>query len=261
MGDRLVGKRALIVGGTSGIGLATARRFLEEGASLVIAGNDAEQGAAATAQLIRQGEVHFFACDATSSNQVERLFREAVTSLGGLEILFHVAGGSGRSDGDGSLHECTESGWGKTLELNLTSVFLTNREATRGFLAKRQHGVILNTTSVLALSPSPKYFDTCAYTAAKAGILGLSRLAAARYAADGIRVNVLAPGLIDTPMSRRAVQSEAIQSFLRAKQPLFGGPGAPNDCAEAAVYLCSDAARGVTGVVLTLDGGWSVVSA
>jgi NAD(P)-dependent dehydrogenase (short-subunit alcohol dehydrogenase family) len=258
MADRLVGKRALIVGGTSGIGLATATRFLEEGAKLAIAGIDAKQGAAATARLGGPGVVQFFACDVTSSSQVEQLFREAATSLGDLDILFHCAGGSGRSDGDGPLHECSESGWEKTLRLNLTSVFLTNREALRGFLAKRQHGVILNTASVLALSPAPDYFDTCAYTAAKAGIIGLSRLAAARYAANGIRVNVLAPGLIDTPMSQRAMQSEVIQNFLRAKQPLFGGPGAPNDCAEAAVYLCSDAARGVTGAVLTVDGGWSV---
>jgi NAD(P)-dependent dehydrogenase (short-subunit alcohol dehydrogenase family) len=112
--------------------------------------------------------------------------------------------------------------------------------------------------SVLALAPSPHYFDTCAYTAAKAGIIGISRLAAARYAGDGIRVNVLAPGLIDTPMAQRAARDDAIRAFLRTKQPLAAGPGLPDDCAGAAVFLCSDSARLVTGVVLPVDGGWGV---
>ncbi len=113
-------------------------------------------------------------------------------------------------------------------------------------------------SSVLALAPSPHYFDTCAYTAAKAGIIAMSRLAAARYAPDGIRVNVLAPGLIDTPMAQRAARDGAIRAFLRSKQPLAAGPGLPDDCAGAAVFLCSDAAARVTGTVLPVDGGWCV---
>jgi NAD(P)-dependent dehydrogenase (short-subunit alcohol dehydrogenase family) len=86
----------------------------------------------------------------------------------------------------------------------------------------------------------------------------MSRLAAARYAADGIRVNVLAPGLIDTPMAQRAARDEATRPYLRTKQPLAAGPGRPDDCAAAAAYLCSDSARLVTGVVLPVDGGWGV---
>src|SRR5262249_40460686 len=128
----------------------------------------------------------------------------------------------------------------------------------RHFLQQKRPGVILNMSSVLAFSPAPHYFDTCAYTAAKAGIIGMSRLAAARYAADGIRVNVLAPGLIDTPMAQQAVHDEAIRAYLRSKQPLAGGPGLADDCAGAAVFLCSDAARLVTGLVLPVDGGWGV---
>jgi NAD(P)-dependent dehydrogenase (short-subunit alcohol dehydrogenase family) len=112
--------------------------------------------------------------------------------------------------------------------------------------------------SVLGWSPSPYHFDTYAYAATKGGILAMSRLAAARYAADGIRVNVIAPGLIDTPMATRAVQAPAVRQFLRTKQPLTGGPGQPGDCAEAAVFLCSDAARFITGAVLPVDGGWCV---
>jgi NAD(P)-dependent dehydrogenase (short-subunit alcohol dehydrogenase family) len=256
----LANKRCLIVGGTSGIGWATARRFLKEGAQVAVAGLDnpeflknvvafaeAGGGTALTAE-----------CDARDAKQVDELFQFVLAIFGGLDILYHVAGASGRKDGDGPLHECTDDGWQTTLDANLKSTFLTNRAAVRYFLANRQPGVILNMASVLALAPSPHFFDTCAYTAAKAGIIGMSRLAAARYAADGIRVNVIAPGLIDTPMGQRAVRDDAIRAFLRTKQPLADGPGLPDDCAGAAVFLCSDAARLITGVVLPVDGGWGV---
>src|SRR5207302_1700642 len=153
-----------------------------------------------------------------------------------------------RSHGDGPLHECTEEGWQATIDANLKSTFLTNRLAVRHFLERKQPGVILNMASVLGFAPSPRYFDTCAYAATKGGIIAMSRLAAARYAADGIRVNVIAPGLIDTPMARRAVQDTEIRDFLRTKQPLARGPARAEDCSAAAVFLCSDAAHLVTGI-------------
>jgi NAD(P)-dependent dehydrogenase (short-subunit alcohol dehydrogenase family) len=202
--------------------------------------------------------VTFLACDAARPAEVERLFTEAAAWLGGLDVLYHVAGISGRRHGDGPLHECTEDGWQATLDANLKSTFLTNRAAVRHFLSHRQPGAILNMASVLGFAPSPHYFDTYAYTATKGGIIAMSRLAAARYAADGIRVNVLAPGLIDTPMATRAVSDPAIRAFLKTKQPLASGPGRPEDCGDAAVFLCSDAARLITGVVLPVDGGWCV---
>jgi NAD(P)-dependent dehydrogenase (short-subunit alcohol dehydrogenase family) len=255
--DRLRDKRCVIVGGTGGIGLAAAERFLAEGARLVIAGPEPGAGATAAAAL-GSGAVRFVPADATDPGQVERLFAEAVEFLGGLDVLFHVAGGSGRRFGDGSLHECSLEGWRHTLDLNLTSTFLTNRAAVRHFLGARQPSAILNTASVLALEPSPHFFDTAAYAATKGGIIALSRLAAARYAPDGIRVNVIAPGLIDTPMSTRAVGDPAILAFLRSKQPLARGAGRPEDCSDAAVFLCSDAAHLITGAVLPVDGGWCV---
>jgi NAD(P)-dependent dehydrogenase (short-subunit alcohol dehydrogenase family) len=252
---RLAGKRCLIVGGTSGLGLAAARRFLDEGARLVIAGHQQEEGAAA-ASLSDPEKVRFLRCDATLSEEVDTLYRESVCWMGGLDVLYHVAGGSGRRFGDGPLHECSEEGWTRTLDVNLRSAFLTNRAAVRYFLAARQPGAILNMASVLALAPSPRYFDTVAYTAAKGAVIALSRQAAARYAPDGIRVNVLAPGLIDTPMASRAAGDPAIRAFLRTKQPLWVGPGQPVDCADAAVFLCSDEAHFITGTVLPIDGGW-----
>jgi NAD(P)-dependent dehydrogenase (short-subunit alcohol dehydrogenase family) len=189
---------------------------------------------------------------------VEELYRQATAHLGGLDVLYHVAGISGRRQGDGPLHECTDEGWQATIDANLKSTFLTNRAAVRHFLRQRQQGVILNMASVLGFAPSPRYFDTYAYAATKGGIIAMSRLAAARYAADGIRVNVIAPGLIDTPMAVRACEDPAIRAFLRTKQPLTAGPGRPEDCSGAAVFLCSDEARLVTGVVLPVDGGWCV---
>jgi NAD(P)-dependent dehydrogenase (short-subunit alcohol dehydrogenase family) len=252
----LQGKRCLLVGGTGGLGVAAARRFLEEGARVVLAGHEADAGRLAVEALSASGGCSFLLCDATRGEQVEALFAGAVPEMGGLDVLYHLAGGSGRRFGDGALHECSDDGWRATLDLNLTSVFFTNRAAVRHFLDQGRPGAILNLSSVLALAPAPRYFDTCAYAAAKGAIMSMSRQAAARYAAAGIRVNVLAPGLIDTPMARRALSDPAIVAYLRSRQPLRGGPGQPGDCADAAVFLCSDAARFITGAVLTVDGGW-----
>lgn len=250
--SQLAGKRCLIVGGTSGIGLAAAQRFAAEGATFAVAGLPDDTKAELPADVL------CLPFDATDSSQVDQVFANTVRALGGLDVLYHVAGRSGRRDGDGPMHQCSDVGWQATLAANLTSTFLTNRAAVRYFLSQRQPGVILNMASVLALSPSPHHFDTIAYTAAKGGIMAMSRLTAASYAADGIRVNVLAPGLIDTPMSSRATSDPTIVQFLQTKQPLAHGPGRPEDCAAAAVFLCSDAARLITGIVLPIDGGWCV---
>ncbi|MHB1426710.1 MAG: SDR family NAD(P)-dependent oxidoreductase [Gemmataceae bacterium] len=258
MTDRLRDKRCLIVGGTTGLGRAAAKRFLEESAKLVIAGRAADKGEEALLELRELGPLAFVECDASVPDQVERLFADALTFLGGLDVLYHVAGISGRRLGDGPLHECSDEGWHATLNANLTSTFLTNRAAVRHFLQQRGPAAILNMASVLGFAPVPRYFDTCAYAATKGGIISMSRLAAARYAVNGIRVNVLAPALIDTPMSGRAVNDPAIRHYLRTKQPLSAGPGQPEDCSDAAVFLCGDAARFITGVVLPLDGGWCV---
>jgi NAD(P)-dependent dehydrogenase (short-subunit alcohol dehydrogenase family) len=255
---RLAGKRCLIVGGTTGLGLAAAVRFLEEGARLVIAGRSADKGAAAVEALSGRGPVVFIACDASDGSQVDQLVSQTTALLDGLDVLYHVAGISGRRHGDGPLHECTDEGWQATLDANLKSTFLTNRAAVRRFLAQGGGGAILNMASVLGYAPSPRYFGTVAYAATKGGILALSRLAAAQYAPDRIRVNVIAPGLIDTPMSTRAVSDPAILHYLAGKQPLAAGPGRPEDCADAAVFLCSDEARLITGAVLPVDAGWGV---
>ncbi len=120
-------------------------------------------------------------------------------------------------------------------------------------------GAILNMGSVLGFSPSPGFFTTHAYAAAKSAVIGFSRSIAAYYAKNNIRVNVIAPALIDTPMAERAVNNPDILRFIQSKQPLDGGrAGVPEDVDGAAVFLLSKAAGFITGQVLAVDGGWTV---
>lgn len=257
MSDTLKDKVLVVIGGTTGLGLSAAQAFVAAGARVVALGKDAEGTAAA--QEILGREALTLTADATDPAAAERAIQTAVQQYGGFHGLYHVAGGSGRSAGDGPLHEISDAGWQFTLHLNLTSLFHSNRAAARQFLAQKSGGSVLNLSSVLATAPSPRHFATHAYAAAKAAILGLTRSAAAYYAPADIRFNALAPGLVATPMSRRAQSDPDILAFIKTKQPLDGGRmGRPDDLDAAAVYLMSDAARFVTGQVLAVDGGWGV---
>ena len=146
-----------------------------------------------------------------------------------------MAGISGRRFGDGALDECTVEGWDAVLNANARSLFLTNRAAVRQMLAQPldEHalrGTVLNMGSVLGWSPAPEFFGTYAYAASKGAIRAMTLIAAARYARDRIRFNLIAPGLIETPMAARAVTDPVIRAYLATKQPLAGGPGTPEDC-------------------------------
>jgi NAD(P)-dependent dehydrogenase (short-subunit alcohol dehydrogenase family) len=161
--------------------------------------------------------------------------------------------------GDGPLHELSLEGWNFTLNLNLTSLMLSNRAALKVFLERNTKGVILNMGSVLGFSPSPQYFATHAYAAAKSAIIGFSKAVAAHYAAHNIRINVIAPALVETPMAQRAAKDETILNFIKTKQPLEGGRiGKPEDLDGMACLLMSDQASFITGQVISVDGGWQV---
>lgn len=197
--------------------------------------------------------------DATDPATAAEAIATALHEFGRLDGLYHVAGGSGRRAGDGPLHEISDEGWEFTQKLNLTSLFYSNRAAARQFLQQKTGGTVLNMGSVLGFSPAPQHFATHAYAAAKAAIVGLTRSAAAYYAPHNIRFNVIAPGLIQTPMAQRAANDEAIMRYVRAKQSLDGGRiGQPTDLDAAVVFFLSDQSRFVTGQVLSIDGGWSV---
>jgi NAD(P)-dependent dehydrogenase (short-subunit alcohol dehydrogenase family) len=253
----LEGKSIVVIGGTGGLGLSAAQAFVQADARVIAVGLKKETVAEAATELGPSARV--LCADATNPETAEKAIAEAVSVFGRFDGLYHVAGGSGRRWGDGPLHELSDEGWRLTLDLNLTSLFYSNRAAVRQFLAQKTAGSVLNLSSVLAWSPSPHFFATHAYAAAKSAIIGLTKSCAALYAPQGIRFNVLAPGLVATPMSQRAQSDEAIQKFIRAKQPLDGGRmGQPDDLDAAAVFFMSDAARFTTGQVLAIDGGWGV---
>jgi len=253
----LARKVLIVIGGTTGIGFSAATAFVEAGAKVVVVGRDPDNVKAAQRSLGKS--VKALAGDATRPATAVRAIDAALKSFGGFHGLYHVAGGSGRRKGDGPLHELTDEGWEYTLNLNLTALFHSNRAATRQFLAQKTGGSILNMSSVLAFSPSPKFFATHAYAASKAAIIGLTKSAAAHYAPHNIRFNVIAPALVTTPMSKRAQSDRAILRFIKMKQPLDGGRiGTPEDLDGAAVFFMSDKSKCVTGQVLAVDGGWSV---
>ena len=244
--SKLSGKVLVVIGGTSGLGLSAARAFVREGARLVVVGRNAEKVAAAEREL--GSVVAGVTADAMQPATADAAIALALEKFGGFHGLYHVAGGSGRRQGDGPLHELTDAGWEFTLNENLTSLLYSNRAAVRQLLAQRSGGAVLNMGSVLGWSPSPTHFATHAYATAKAGIIGLTRSAAAHYAKDNIRFNLLAPALVTTPMSARAQGDPEVLDFIRTKQPLDGGRiGQPEDLDAAAVFLMSDDSKFVTG--------------
>jgi NAD(P)-dependent dehydrogenase (short-subunit alcohol dehydrogenase family) len=250
-------KSLVVIGGTSGLGFSAARAFLAAGARVVIVGRDQKKVESAEKELGRN--VIGFSADATDPRTGPAAINIALGNFQRFDGLYHVAGGSGRGQGDGPLHELTDKGWEHTLNQNLSSVAYSNRAAIQQFLKQGSGGSILNMSSVLGFSPSPYFFGTHAYAAAKAAIIGLTKSAAAYYAGANVRFNVLAPALVATPMSQRAQSDAEILSFLASKQPLDGGRiGQASDLDGAAVYFMSDDSRFVTGQVLSVDGGWSV---
>ena len=252
----LKGKSIVIIGGTTGIGLSASEAFIREGANVVAIGRNPESAARASEKLkkavVRTG-------DATLPGVAEKIIAECIAHFGRFDGLYHVAGGSGRKQGDGPLHEITKDGWDFTLSLNLTSLMLSNQAAVKAFMAQGKGGSILNMGSVLGYSPSPKYFATHAYAAAKAAAIGFTRSIASYYSSQNIRINLLAPALVETPMAQRAANDDTILAFIRTKQPLDGGRiGVPADLDGAAIYFMSDHSKFTTGQVLTVDGGWSI---
>ncbi len=249
-------KKIVIIGGTTGIGYAVANHCCNEGASVVALGkkeNESDQDF----QLNNNHLVLFG--DATNELSSEKAITTCLEKFNGFDALLHVAGGSGRALGDGPLHEMTIIGWEKTFTLNANSVMLSNKAAINQLLLLKKGGSIVNIASVLATNPAPHFFTTHAYAASKAAVIGLTKSAAAFYAKDNIRLNVISPGLIETPMSKRAAENETIMDYVKTKQPLQQGRiGQPSDLVGMIGMLLSDQTSFITGQNILIDGGWSV---
>jgi NAD(P)-dependent dehydrogenase (short-subunit alcohol dehydrogenase family) len=259
----MAGKAYVVVGGTTGLGLSGAQAILRAGGSVVVTGRSEGSVVAAEKQLNALGASAALSGDAQDAAKTRQAIALCVERFGSFDGLYHVAGGSGRRMGDGKLHEVTDEGIDATLSLNLSSLIKSNREAVQAWLEGRsgtsERGAVLNMGSVLGWSPSPKFFSTHVYAAAKSAIVGFTRSCASYYAERDFRFNVIAPALVETPMAKRAATNNEIMSFIKTKQPLDGGRiGKPEDLDDAVVYLLSDQSRFVTGQVLAVDGGWSV---
>ena len=254
----------LMLSGATGIAAATARLAAEAGARVCFVSLHGEDCLALRLELSAiTDHCEHVVGDVSDPDTAARAVRVCVERFGRLDMLFNVAGISGRRHGDGPLHECTDEGFAATIRGNLDTVFQLSRAGVRQMLQQDEdasglRGVILNMATVTAYSPQRDYFATHAYAAAKGGVIALTKAMAAYYAPHKIRVNAIAPGLVRTPMSRRAQGDEEILDFMTRKQPLAESLLEAEDVARTALMLLSSETRMVTGEVLGVDGGWHV---
>lgn len=241
---KLQNKVAIITGGASGIGAATAKLFVQEGAKVVLVDLNEEKGKAFEAELKEQNaEALFVKANITSEEEVQNIFRETIAAFGKVDVVFNNAG-IGRVTPTEEL-EYTE--WRNTVNVDLDGVFLVAREAIREML-KSGGGTIVNTASMYGWVGSP---GSAAYNAAKGGVINLTRSLALEYATRNIRINALAPGFIDTPIIPE--ESKEVLKTMTPMQRL----GHADEMAKAVLFMASDDSSFMTGNVLTVDGGYT----
>lgn len=243
------GKVALVTGGSSGIGRATARAFAEAGAAVVLSDIDAE-GGEAVAQALRDGgsEAAFVRADVSQAADVARLVAETVARYGRIDCAHNNAGILG---GVAQLADVPEDEFDRLMRTNLKGVWLCLKEEIIQMQRQSGGGAIVNTASIAGLRGSAWL---PIYSASKHGVVGLTRAAALGYAGDGIRVNAICPGYVDTPM---VTNTPLLQERAAERTPM-GRLATPEEIATAVVWLCSDAAAFMTGEAMVLDGGVTV---
>jgi NAD(P)-dependent dehydrogenase (short-subunit alcohol dehydrogenase family) len=244
----------LLITGSAGIAAAVARMWAAENPVFVFGVNE-EQCSALAGEL---KSAAFAVGDVREEAAVQRALSECLDKFGRIDALMNLAGISARSFGDGPLHQCTSKAWDTVMDVNAKGTFLMCREVLSLWMQQKQAGVILNTGSVLAQHPQPEHFATVGYAASKGAIEAMSLAAAAYYAPHEIRINVIAPGLVRTPMSARALEDEAIMEYMTHKQPLRKGVLTAEDVAKSACFLLRRDSSPITGQVVTVDGGWAV---
>lgn len=248
--NRLHNKVAIITGAASGIGRASARLFAEEGAAVVLADRDVEEGILAAQEIERSGgRAMFVTAEVSDEEQMRRLIEAAVAEFGDLDIMYNNAG----IEELHPLHEMPTASWERQLDVNLKGTFFGCKYALRHFL-KRGGGVILNTSSINGIIPSPL---RPAYNAAKAGIILLTKNIALEYGEKNIRANVLCPGAVYTKMTGFLRDDRRIEQRAQ-RLSVMNRIAEPEEIARAALFLVSDDASFITGISLIVDGGMSL---
>jgi NAD(P)-dependent dehydrogenase (short-subunit alcohol dehydrogenase family) len=248
MGDRLAGKVAVVTGAGSGIGLATARRFAVEGAKVVCADIDDEAGTKAATEIGGR----YVKVDVTSEPEVRALFQAAVDEYGGLDITFNNAGIS--PPDDDSILTTDINAWRRVQDVNLTSVYLCCKYAIEQMRA-RGGGSIINTASFVAVLGSAT--SQISYTASKGGVLSMSRELGVQFAREGIRVNALCPGPVNTPMLQELFAKDPERAARRLVHVPMGRFAEADEIAAAVTFLASDDASFITASTFLVDGGIS----
>jgi len=249
MSKLLDGKTALITGAASGIGRASALLFAREGASVIIADQNESALVETTNELDAIGARYLpVILDLTDEDSVARMIETGVQKFGRLDVAHNNAGITEEAQ---PFHEISKSSWDRMIAINLTSVFLCMKHELR-VMVQQGSGAIVNTSSgagIIGAAGIPHY------VAAKHGVLGLTKTAALEYLKLGIRVNAILPGNTDTPMMERFVKNDPDLAIRMRSSTRTGEFGRPSDIAEAAVWLCSDRARWVSGESMLVDGG------
>ena len=241
---------AIVTGASSGIGRSAAMRFVEEGARVVAADVDVDGGESTVAEIEDAGgEATFVETDVSDPEDVETMVKTAVDTYGALDFAFNNAGIEGESERAG---EQPLANWERVIDTNLKGVFLCMQEELPAML-ESGGGAIVNTSSIAGILGFP---EISPYVASKHGVIGLTKTAALEYSGEGVRVNAICPGVIDTPMVERSSgEMDAVDMAIEATP--IGRLGEPEEIGDAAVWLCSDDASFVTGEAMVIDGGYA----
>ena len=248
MTGRLEGRVAVVTGGCSGIGLATVRRLAEEGARVVIADLDDTNGPG-IAEDVGGRYVH---CDVTSKDEVDALFKAAKDTYGSVDIAFNNAGISPPEDD--SILDTDLEAWRKVQEVNLTSVYLCCK-AVLPYMLEQKRGSIINTASFVAVMGAAT--SQISYSASKGGVLSMSRELGVQFAREGVRVNALCPGPVNTPLLRELFAKDPERAQRRLVHVPMGRFGEPEEIANAVLFLASDESSFITANAFLVDGGIS----